>query len=53
MAEPDLSKVHDLLVSVAENAGRMITTANPATVDTKKNCKHLYLACAGIACLKY
>ena len=39
MAEPDLNKIHDLLVSIAEKAGWMITTANPTTVDTKKNCK--------------
>lgn len=39
MTERDLGKIHDLLVSIAEKAGWMITTANPSTVDTKKNCK--------------
>lgn len=38
MADPDLQEIHDFLVGLAEKAGSMITSANPSTVDTKKNC---------------
>jgi len=35
----DLQAVHDLLIEIAENAGRMITTATPTTeaANEKKN----------------
>ena len=38
MAEPNLQEIHDFLFDVALRAGDMITSANPSTVDTKKNC---------------
>ena len=38
MAEPDLQEIHDFLFDIALKAGDMITSANPSTVDTKKNC---------------
>jgi myo-inositol-1(or 4)-monophosphatase len=39
MAEVDLQAVHDTLVSVAFEAGRMILAANPSSIstDTKMN----------------
>ncbi|KAL2135739.1 hypothetical protein VTI74DRAFT_7109 [Chaetomium olivicolor] len=37
MASVDLQAVHDTLVSVAFEAGRMITAANPSNVSTKMN----------------
>ena len=38
MAEPNLQEIHDILFEIALKAGDMITSANPSTVDTKKNC---------------
>jgi myo-inositol-1(or 4)-monophosphatase len=41
MAETyDLQAIHDLLVEVAHEAGKMIMAATPRTLgsDTKKNC---------------
>lgn len=38
MEEPNLQEIHDFLLGVAKKAGQMITSANPSTVDTKKNC---------------
>ena len=38
MAEPNLQEIHDFLFDIALKAGDMITSANPSTVDTKKNC---------------
>jgi len=38
MAEPNLQEIHDVLFELALKAGDMITSANPSTVDTKKNC---------------
>lgn len=38
MAEPNLQEIHDFLFDIALKAGDMITSANPTTVDTKKNC---------------
>lgn len=40
MAEPNLQEIHDFLFDIALKAGDMITSANPSTVDTKKNCKY-------------
>lgn len=41
MADIDLQKVHDTLVSIAFEAGRMILAADPNNIPkgTKKNCK--------------
>ena len=41
MEEPDLQAIHDFLFDLALKAGDMITSANPSTIDTKKNCKPL------------
>ncbi len=41
MAEPNLQEIHDFLMELAKKAGDMITSANPSTIDTKKNCKNL------------
>jgi hypothetical protein len=40
MAEINLQEIHDLLVTVAHEAGRMMMTATPSQLanDTKKNC---------------
>lgn len=38
MADPNLQEIHDFLVGLARQAAGMIISANPATVDTKKNC---------------
>ena len=38
MAEPNLQEIHDFLFDLALKAGDMITSANPSTIDTKKNC---------------
>lgn len=38
MAEPALQEIHDFLIELAKKAGSMIISANPSTVDTKKNC---------------
>lgn len=40
MADLDLQKVHDEMVSVAYEAGKMILAANPGSIDTdtKLNC---------------
>jgi len=38
MADPNLREIHDFLFSLALKAGDMITSANPTTIDTKKNC---------------
>jgi myo-inositol-1(or 4)-monophosphatase len=45
MAELDLQDIHDTLVSIAYDAGRMILSANPTDIDqgTKLNCKFLPL----------
>lgn len=36
--EPNLQEIHDVLFDIALEAGDMITSANPSSVDTKKNC---------------
>lgn len=41
MAEPNLQEIHDFLIELAKKAGDMVTSANPSTIDTKKNCKPL------------
>ncbi|KAL9101612.1 MAG: hypothetical protein Q9163_003151 [Psora crenata] len=41
MGEPNLEEIHDFLFDLALKAGDMITSANPATVDTKKNSSDL------------
>ncbi|KAL9132594.1 MAG: hypothetical protein Q9175_006234 [Cornicularia normoerica] len=41
MAEPNLQEIHDFLFDIALKAGAMITSANPSTVDTKKNSSDL------------
>lgn len=38
MAEPNLQEIHDFLIGIAHVAGSTIISANPSTVDTKKNC---------------
>lgn len=38
MAEPNLQEIHDFLIELAKKAGEMIISANPSTIDTKKNC---------------
>ncbi|MDI1486148.1 MAG: hypothetical protein OHK93_004339 [Ramalina farinacea] len=35
--EPNLQEIHDVLFDIALEAGDMITSANPSSVDTKKN----------------
>ena len=47
MAEPNLQEIHDVLFDLAIKAGKMITSANPSTVDTKKNCTSLFQVIAG------
>ena len=39
MDEPNLQQIHDFFIDLAKKAGKMIASANPSTVDTKKNCK--------------
>jgi myo-inositol-1(or 4)-monophosphatase len=41
MADINLQEIHDLLVSIAHEAGRMMLTATPSYLDsgTKKNCE--------------
>ena len=41
MADLDLQEIHDTMVAVAREAGRMILEANPTDIDTgtKLNCK--------------
>lgn len=41
MTEHNLQEIHDYMISVAEKAGDMITSAKPAgsNVDLKKNCR--------------
>ena len=41
MAEPDLQAIHDTLFDLALEAGTVITSANPSTIDTKKNSSDL------------
>lgn len=40
MSDINLTEIHDLLVKVAHQAGKMIMSATPQTLgsDTKKNC---------------
>lgn len=38
MGDPNLKEIHEVLLDVAKKAGQMIVSANPSTVDTKKNC---------------
>jgi len=40
MADLNLQEIHDLLISIAHEAGRMIMAATPSYLDsgTKKNC---------------
>ncbi|KAI4213193.1 MAG: hypothetical protein LQ351_004139 [Letrouitia transgressa] len=38
MTDPNLQEIHDFLIGLAKRAGSMITSANPSTVGTKKNC---------------
>lgn len=42
MADLDLQAIHDEMIAVAYEAGRMILAANPAELDTgtKLNCTH-------------
>lgn len=42
----DLREIHDVLVTVAKEAGTMITAAKPAVgeIGSKKNCKSLLSA---------
>lgn len=44
-ADLDLQEIHDTLVSIAYDAGRMILTANPSDIDqgTKLNCECVLL----------
>ena len=39
MDDPNLQEIHDFLIDLARQAGQMIASANPSTVDTKKNCR--------------
>ena len=39
MAEPNIQEIHDFLINLAQKAGAVIISANPSTVDTKKNCR--------------
>lgn len=41
MADLNLQEIHDTLISVAHEAGRMMLAANPTDIDqgTKLNCK--------------
>jgi myo-inositol-1(or 4)-monophosphatase len=41
MADLDLQEIHDTLMSIANDVGRMILSANPTDIDqrTKLNCK--------------
>lgn len=50
-ADLDLQDIHDTLVSIAFDAGRMILTANPSDIDqgTKLNCEFILLS----ACVPY
>ncbi|KAL9010047.1 MAG: hypothetical protein Q9173_004979 [Seirophora scorigena] len=41
MADPNLHNIHDFLVGLARKAAGLITSANPANVDTKKNSSDL------------
>jgi hypothetical protein len=45
MAEVNLQEVHDTLVSIAFEAGRMILAANPSSIstDTKLNGMYIYV----------
>ncbi len=40
VTEPNLQEIHDLFIKIARQAGLMILSANPNTIDsgTKKNC---------------
>ncbi|KAL9592618.1 MAG: hypothetical protein Q9179_006533 [Wetmoreana sp. 5 TL-2023] len=40
MSDFDLQGIHDFLVGLAQKAGSRIVSANPSTIDTKKNCKN-------------
>ena len=42
MADLNLQEIHDLLVNVAQEAGRMMLAATPSYLSsgTKKNCTH-------------
>ena len=42
MDDPNLQEIHDFLIDLARKAGQMIASANPSTVDTKKNCRLHY-----------
>ena len=42
MDDPNLQEIHDFLIGLARKAGQMIASANPSTVDTKKNCRLHY-----------
>ncbi|KAL8867774.1 MAG: hypothetical protein Q9174_005444 [Haloplaca sp. 1 TL-2023] len=41
MSDFNLNEIQDFLVGLAQKAGPMITSANPSTVDTKKNSSDL------------
>ncbi|KAL8851331.1 MAG: hypothetical protein Q9221_003776 [Calogaya cf. arnoldii] len=41
MTDTNLQEIHDFLVGLAQKAGPQIASANPATVDTKKNSSDL------------
>jgi myo-inositol-1(or 4)-monophosphatase len=44
MADINLQEIHDLLINVAEEAGRMTMAATPSQLSsgTKKNCMQVY-----------
>lgn len=37
-SEAHFKVIHDFLIELARQAGQMITSAHPLTIDTKKNC---------------
>lgn len=37
-SEAHLKEIHDFLIELARQAGEMITSGHPLTVDTKQNC---------------
>ncbi|KAL8756069.1 MAG: hypothetical protein Q9199_003204 [Rusavskia elegans] len=41
MTDPNFQEIHDFLVGLAQQAGPKIASANPSTVDTKKNSSDL------------
>ncbi|KAL8996066.1 MAG: hypothetical protein Q9169_004342 [Polycauliona sp. 2 TL-2023] len=41
MTEPNLQEIHEFLIGLAQKAGPKIASANPSSVDTKKNSSDL------------